>query len=102
MPREGEMKKGYIVADVDVRDPAGYEEYRRLVLESIAAFGGRYIVRAGRFEVVEGDWTPKRIVVIEFDSMDQARAWWASEAYREARDLRQRLAVSNLVVVEGA
>jgi uncharacterized protein (DUF1330 family) len=91
----------YLVADIQVTDAAGYEEYRRIVGESIAAFGGRFLTRGGTTEVVEGSWRPKRLVIVEFPTMEQLRAWYASPAYAPALALRKRCAVSNLAMAEG-
>jgi uncharacterized protein (DUF1330 family) len=93
---------GYLIADVEVTDPVQYEEYRRMVPASVAAYGGRFVVRGGAFEVLEGDWQPKRLVVLEFPSVEQARAWYASEEYRAAKALRLRTATSSIVIVAGA
>jgi uncharacterized protein (DUF1330 family) len=93
---------GYVIADVDVHDPEGYEEYRRLVPATLERYGGRFLIRGGKTEQLEGDWQPKRLVVLEFPSAEQARRWWESEEYREAKELRQRLATSSLLLVEGA
>jgi uncharacterized protein (DUF1330 family) len=91
----------YIIAEVDVHDAAGFEEYRKLVPGTIAQYGGRYIVRGGKSEVLEGDWTPKRIVILEFPDFERAREWWASQEYAEPKKMRQRTARTNLVLVEG-
>jgi uncharacterized protein (DUF1330 family) len=91
----------YVVIDIEVNDPAAYEDYKRLAPPAIAAYGGRYLARGGRTETLEGDWSPKRLVILEFDSIERARAWWASEEYREAKELRQRCASARMVVVEG-
>ena len=92
---------GYVIADVEVLDPAGYEEYRRGVPASIAAYGGRYLVRGGATEVAEGEWIPKRVVILEFESAARAKAWLESPEYRPLRQIRQRCAKSKVVVVEG-
>jgi uncharacterized protein (DUF1330 family) len=92
---------GYVIADVEVLDPAGYEEYRRGVPATIAAYGGRYLVRGGAAEVAEGGWTPMRVVILEFESAAQAKAWLESPEYRPLRQIRQRCAKSKVVVVEG-
>jgi uncharacterized protein (DUF1330 family) len=68
---------GYVIAEVTVTDPLGFEEYRRLVPSTIARYGGRYVVRGGKTETLEGDWQPTRLVVLEFDSVERARQWWA-------------------------
>jgi len=92
----------YVIGNVDVKDPAGYEEYRKLVPATIQKYGGKYLVRGGAFEKLEGAWQPKRLVVLEFPSLEQAKRWYDSEEYRPAKALRHRLAASDLIVVEGA
>jgi uncharacterized protein (DUF1330 family) len=91
----------YIIVDIEVTDPTRYEQYKRQAQETVEAFGGRYIVRGGTAERLEGGWTPRRLVVLEFPDTDTARAWWSSEAYRPARTLREATANSNMVLVEG-
>ena len=91
----------YVIVDIDVHDPAGYERYKQLAPAGIAAHGGRYLARGGRTEVLEGSWAPKRLVVVEFESVERARAWIDSEEYREARQLRHQTARTSMVVVEG-
>lgn len=91
----------FVVVDITVQDAAMYEEYKRLVPPSIAQYGGRYIARGGATTVLEGDWRPTRLVIVEFPSVEQARAWWRSPEYAAAKALRQRCALSDLVVVEG-
>jgi uncharacterized protein (DUF1330 family) len=91
----------FVVVDITVEDAAMYEEYKRLVPPSIAQYGGRYITRGGATTVLEGDWRPTRLVIVEFPSVDQARAWWGSPEYAAAKALRQRCARTDLVVVEG-
>ncbi len=92
----------YVVVQVDVQDPATYEKYKPMVPPTIAAYGGRVIVRGGKTEILEGDWLPKRLVILEFPSVEQAKKWWASEEYAEAKALRQRSAKTQMIVVEGA
>ena len=91
----------YLIADVDIADPAAYEEYKQKVGKTTAAFGGRYLTRAGATEVLEGDWAPKRFVVLEFPSAEHIKAWYHSPEYRPLMELRQRTAVSSLVIAEG-
>ena len=91
----------YIIVDIDVRDPAGYEEYKKLAGPTVEARGGKYIVRGGKTEVLEGDWQPKRIVVLQFPSMDEAKAWLNCDEYREPRTMRHRTAKTNMILVEG-
>jgi uncharacterized protein (DUF1330 family) len=91
----------YVIAEVTVTDPQGFEEYRQMVPATVAKYGGKFIVRGGQMEKMEGNWEPKRLVILEFDSIERAKQWWASEDYREAKALRQRTAMTNLVIVEG-
>ncbi|MEO8039162.1 MAG: DUF1330 domain-containing protein [Betaproteobacteria bacterium] len=91
----------FVIADVDVTDPVGFETYRQLVAPIVAAAGGAYRVRGGAFEVLEGDYQPRRLIVLEFESMAAARAWYHSDAYAPARALRQRSAATNAILVEG-
>lgn len=90
-----------IIVDIEVTDPVLYEEYKRLASASIAAHGGRYLVRGGASEVLDGEWTPRRMVVLLFDSVEQAKAWRASPDYAEAKKVREGCARLNMVVVEG-
>ena len=92
---------GYVIADVEVTDAAVFEEYRKLVPATIEAFGGRYIVRGGESEVVEGEWTPHRTVIIEFPSFEQAKAWHASEEYAAPKQMRIDSTNSSVIIVEG-
>jgi uncharacterized protein (DUF1330 family) len=92
----------YVIATVEITDPQGFEEYRKMVPATIEQYGGRFIVRGGKMETLEGDWEPRRLVIIQFDSLERAKQWWASEEYRDAKALRQRTAKSDLIVVEGA
>ncbi len=91
----------YIVVEVDVKDPERYADYRTMVPGSLEAYGGKFKVRGGAVEKLEGDWEPSRFVVIEFDSVEQAKRWWRSDEYRQARDLRQATADTKMIVVEG-
>jgi len=92
----------YIVVQVEVTEPAGYDEYKKMVPSSLAAYGGKFVVRGGACETLEGSWQPKRLVVLEFPSVAKAKQWWASNEYREAKALRRRTAKSEMIVVEGA
>jgi len=91
----------YVFVEIEVTDPVLYEEYRRVAQTTIAAYGGRYIVRGGAAEGLEGGWDPKRIVMLEFESVERAKAWWASEEYAEPKTMRQRSARSRMIVVAG-
>ena len=91
----------YIVVEIDVKDPHAYEEYKALAQPSIEAYGGRYIVRGGEVETLEGSWSPTRLVVLEFPDRARARAWWESTEYDAAKALRQRAAATEMILVEG-
>jgi uncharacterized protein (DUF1330 family) len=90
-----------IIVDIEVTDPVRYEDYKRLAGAAIAAHGGRYLVRGGASEVLDGDWTPRRLVVLQFDSVEQAKAWRNSPEYAEAKKVREHCARANMIVVEG-
>ena len=91
----------YIVAEVEVTDPAGYEEYRKLVPGTIEQYGGRYLVRGGAIEPKEGGWSPSRFVIVEFPSLDQARRWYDSAEYAPALKIRKAASRSKLILAEG-
>ncbi|HEX7966763.1 MAG TPA: DUF1330 domain-containing protein [Stellaceae bacterium] len=92
----------YVIVDLDVKNPTAYESYRREVPATIAKYGGRFLVRGGNVEVLEGDWTPKRVVVLEFPNMDALRRWYRSDDYKPLIAQRQRAAAGNVIAVEGA
>jgi uncharacterized protein (DUF1330 family) len=91
----------YLVADIEVTDPVGYEEYKKRVPAIIAAHGGRYLARGGANEVLEGTWRPRRSAIIEFPSLASLKAFWESREYQTLRAIRERSAKSNVVVIEG-
>ena len=91
----------YIFVEVDVRDPERYAEYVRMVPPTIAKYGGKFLVRGGRAEVLEGSWQPKRVVILEFRSVEDAKAWWGSEEYARPKALRQSASVTDMIVMEG-
>ena len=91
----------YIIANVEITDPPGFEEYRRLVPAVIAAYGGRYLVRGGALERLEGDATLQRVVVLEFPDMARLRAFYQSPEYRPLIAMRKRTARSTLFAIEG-
>jgi uncharacterized protein (DUF1330 family) len=92
----------YVISDVEPQDAGLLERYRALAQASIARYGGRYIVRGGAIEPMEGDWTPKHLVIVEFPDMDLARQWYRSEAYAEALTVAERALSRRLIFVEGA
>jgi uncharacterized protein (DUF1330 family) len=91
----------YVLVNIDVTDPVGYEDYKKLAAPAVAACGGRYLVRGGAAEILEGNWEPKRLVILQFDSVAQAKQWWASAEYCVAKELRQKTAITDMIVVEG-
>jgi uncharacterized protein (DUF1330 family) len=91
----------YVIVDIEITDPEAYREYIAMVPPSIDAYGGRFIVRGGAAENLEGEWIPKRVVVLEFESTARVKAWWASEEYKAAKALRQSASHANMIVVEG-
>jgi uncharacterized protein (DUF1330 family) len=91
----------YAVVNVRVTDPARYEEYRAEAPATIERYGGRYLARGGAVEVLEGDWNPQRLVVLEFESMERFREWYDSPEYAPLKRLRQEAAATQFVVVEG-
>jgi uncharacterized protein (DUF1330 family) len=91
----------YLVGEVEVTDPQAYQDYAKGVPATIAQYGGRYLVRGGAVDPKEGAWTPKRVVVLEFPSMAQAQAWYASREYAPLLALRNRSANTRLILVEG-
>ena len=92
---------GYVVVQVSIHDPEGFAVYRDMVPPTLESYGGRYLVRGGDWENLEGEWNPQRMVIIEFDSVDQAKSWWSSEEYAPAKKLREETATSKLVIVDG-
>ncbi|MCC2635228.1 DUF1330 domain-containing protein [Ramlibacter sp.] len=95
------MPSAYILANVRVTNPQQYEEYRRLSTLAMQASGAEVCVRGGKTEVLEGDWTPDRVVILKFPSVDQAKAFYASTEYAAARKAREGAAVMRMVVIEG-
>jgi uncharacterized protein (DUF1330 family) len=91
----------YVIFDVEVTNPALYEDNKQLATPTVTQFGGKYIARGGKAEIMEGDWSPARLVILEFESVEQARKWHNSPEYSQAKELRQRASVSKVVLVEG-
>ena len=91
----------YVIVDIEVTDPERYAEYIKAAPPTIEAYGGRYIVRGGKVGVLEGDWSPKRFVVLQFPDAERARAWWSSKEYAAPKALRQSASKANMIVVEG-
>jgi uncharacterized protein (DUF1330 family) len=91
----------YVLVEIEIHDPATYERYKTLAPPAIAAYGGRYLARGGEATLLEGDREPKRVVVLEFPSLERARAWWASPEYAEGKALRQRSATTRMIAIDG-
>ena len=91
----------FVIVDIDITDPVGYKEYRRLATPTVTACGGQNVARGGRTEVLEGSWQPNRIVILQFDSIEKAKGWLNSEEYREPRKIRHRTARTSMIVTEG-
>ena len=91
----------YVISEVDVRDPAGFETYRTIAAKAIAQYGGCYLVRGGAASIAEGGPPPKTIIVVEFPSMEKLRQWYASPEYAEALKARQTALDRRLIFVEG-
>lgn len=91
----------YVIAEIEVTDPEAYEGYKRQVPAVIEQYGGSYLARGGLIEVLEGDGAPRRTVILRFESLDAARAWYASEAYAPVKALRQASSEGRLLLVEG-
>ncbi len=91
----------YVIVDIDVQDQTVYEKYKALAPATVEAYGGRYLARAGRTEKLEGEWVPKRLVILQFDTLERAKQWHDSPDYRPIQQLRHQAAHSNMVVIEG-
>ncbi len=91
----------YVIVETDIHDPEQYERYKEASPGAVAAAGGRFIVRGGELAVLEGDWQPKRLVMLEFEDLDAARRFYTSPAYEEAKRLRAGAADLNMVAVQG-
>jgi len=92
----------YVISDIEVLDAAAYPEYVALSPPTVKAYGGRFLARAGHTENLEGDWLPTRLVILEFESVERAKAWLNSPEYAPVKALRHRAARTNMVVIEGA
>jgi uncharacterized protein (DUF1330 family) len=91
----------YLISDVSVRDAKAFQTYRTRAAASIERYGGRYLVRGGPIETLEGGWTPRTIIVVEFADLDRARAWYRSPEYASALEVRDAALGRNLILVDG-
>ena len=90
-----------VVVEISIHDPETYKEYMLLAPPTIAKHNGKYLVRGGTTEPLEGDWRPQRFVVLEFPSAEAAKAWWNSPEYTAARKIRERCATARMLLVDG-
>lgn len=91
----------YVIVDINVTDPVRYEEYKKLAPAIVEMYGGKYIARGGKTETLEGDWLPSRLVILQFENMEQAKNWHASVEYSGPRSMRQESTISKMVVIDG-
>ncbi len=91
----------YIIVDVTIKDAERYEAYKKLTPGSLEPFQGKFIVRGGATETLEGDWNPGRLVVIEFPTSQKAKEWWSSDGYAPAKAIRQAASITKMILVEG-
>jgi uncharacterized protein (DUF1330 family) len=91
----------YIVVQVDVHDPVAYEEYRKGVLATLAPYDGKFLVRGGKWETIEGDWNPGRFVILEFPTVERAKEWYSSPEYAAILGIRLANSDSKMIVVQG-
>jgi uncharacterized protein (DUF1330 family) len=91
----------YLVVDIEVTNPARFEGYKKLAPPAIAKYGGRYLIRGGAYEAIEGDWKPQRLTVVEFDSMEKAKAFYNSPEYQVAIKARKGAANMKMLLVQG-
>ena len=90
----------YVLVDIEITDPVEYEQYRKIAYPVIAKFGGKYLVRGGATEILEGDWKLNRLVIVEFESLARAREWYHSIEYRPALEVIRKCARRNLIIIE--
>ena len=91
----------YVIAEIEIIDAQAFEDYRREVPPTLVRYGGRFVVRGGQSETLEGTWQPKRLVVLEFPDRAAAKAWWSSQEYAGPKTVRQRSARTELLVIDG-
>ncbi|HEY9489311.1 MAG TPA: DUF1330 domain-containing protein [Chryseosolibacter sp.] len=94
--------KGYIIVDIQITDPDRYADYKKLTPGSLVPYDGKFLVRGGEAETLEGGWNPGRMVVLEFPTVEKAKEWWSSDGYAPAKALRQSASITRMVLVEGA
>lgn len=92
----------YVIVEIEILEPVGYEEYKRQAADTVHKYGGKYIVRGGKTEVLEGDWQPKRIVILEFPDAAAIKRWYNSPEYQKILPGRLQNATGRAFIVEGA
>jgi uncharacterized protein (DUF1330 family) len=93
--------RAFVIVEISIQDHQAYEEYKKLTPVSIAAYDGKFIVRGGQHTMLEGDWNPERIVILEFPSVKRANEWWNSKLYEGAKEIRKKAAKTKMIIVEG-
>jgi uncharacterized protein (DUF1330 family) len=101
LPSSLSSVRAYVIVDITIHDPVVYEKYKELAPAGIATYGGKYLVRGAKTTILEGTWSPKRLVILQFPSAEKARAWWNSDEYAEAKALRHTCATTQMLLVEG-
>ena len=91
----------YVIVNVATTDPQRYEDYKKSAQEAVAHYGGKYLIRGGKFQVLEGEWTPTRIAMLEFPTYERALEWWNSPEYGPGKALRQSISTTEMILVEG-
>ena len=92
---------GYVLIEIHITDPPVYSEFVERVTSTVEGHGGKFIARGGAIEVIEGDWTPPRIAILEFDNVEQVKTWLKSPEYSELDEIRKKSSNINMIVVEG-
>jgi len=91
----------FIIFEVDVKDHQSYAKNRDLIQPTLDPYGGKFLIRGGRVECLEGTWNPERLVIVEFPNVEKAKKWWASDTYSLAKKVRQESTDTNMILVEG-
>jgi uncharacterized protein (DUF1330 family) len=91
----------YVIVETDIHDPEQYERYKEASPDAVHGGGGRFVVRGGELAVLEGDWNPSRLVILEFPDLDAVKRWYSSDAYQDVKRLRDGAANLRMVAVEG-
>jgi len=92
----------YVIVDIKITNPVRYEAYKKMAAPTVAAYDGRYVVRGGTAETLEGSWVPGRVVVLEFPNFERAKEWWSSKMYEPAKELRHASANTEMILVQGS